>query len=164
MSLLVQGAGTTGAALQPDHERWGRRVRRLLRRLTSAEVLGFLVVGGVAYVVDVGTFNALRSVPPFATWDPIVAKVAAVGLAMVVTYLGNAFGTWRGRGRTTPTRLAAFVTVNLLGLGVSVVCLWLSHDLFGWTSRLADNISANGVGLVLGTGLRFWCYRRFVFR
>ncbi|MGZ4722528.1 MAG: GtrA family protein, partial [Oryzihumus sp.] len=30
-------------------------------------------------------------------------------------------------------------------------------------SPLADNISANGVGLVLGTLFRFWAYRRFVF-
>ena len=30
-------------------------------------------------------------------------------------------------------------------------------------SPLADNVSANGVGLVLGTLFRFWAYRRFVF-
>lgn len=164
MSALLPEAGTVEPALDPAHVRWARRVRSSLRRLATAEVLGFLAVGGAGYAVDVGAFNGLRSVPPFDTWDPTLAKVAAVGLAMVATYLGNALVTWRGRGHTTLARLAGFVTVNLVGLGFSVVCLWFSHDLVGWTSRLVDNISANGVGLALGTGFRFWCYRRFVFR
>jgi hypothetical protein len=33
----------------------------------------------------------------------------------------------------------------------------------GWDSALADNISANVVGLALGTAFRFWSYRKFVF-
>ncbi len=31
-------------------------------------------------------------------------------------------------------------------------------------SQLADIISANVVGMALGTMFRFWSYRRFVFR
>jgi len=33
----------------------------------------------------------------------------------------------------------------------------------GFTSALADNISANVVGLGLGTLFRFWSYRKWVF-
>ena len=40
----------------------------------------------------------------------------------------------------------------------------VSHDVLGYTSRLADNISANVVGLALGAVFRFWTYRKFVFR
>ena len=43
------------------------------------------------------------------------------------------------------------------------VTLVLSHDVLGLTSRLADNTSANVVGLALGTVFRFVTYRRFVF-
>ena len=39
----------------------------------------------------------------------------------------------------------------------------MSHYVLDLRSPLADNISANGVGLVLGTLFRFWAYRRFVF-
>ena len=53
---------------------------------------------------------------------------------------------------------------NLIGLGLSVATLVISHDLLGLTSRLADNISANVVGLALGTVFRYWSYRAFVFR
>ena len=31
------------------------------------------------------------------------------------------------------------------------------------TSRLSDNIAANVIGLALGTALRHWSYKRFVF-
>jgi hypothetical protein len=44
-----------------------------------------------------------------------------------------------------------------------VGCLWISHYLLGLDSALADNISANVIGLGLGTLFRFWSYRRWVF-
>jgi putative flippase GtrA len=53
--------------------------------------------------------------------------------------------------------------LNGVGLLISVGCLWFSHYALGLTSPLADNISANVVGLALGTMFRFWSYRRWVF-
>ena len=96
--------------------------------------------------------------------DPSVAKSLAVALAMVVTYIGNRAVTWRGQSSSGRHReVALFVLFNVIGLGFSVLTLAVSHDLLGLTSRLADNISANVVGLALGTAFRFWSYRRFVF-
>ena len=46
---------------------------------------------------------------------------------------------------------------------IALTCLATSHYLLGLTSTLADNLSANGVGLALGTAFRFWAYPRFVF-
>lgn len=135
----------------------------LLRRLLTREVLTFLVVGGSGYVVDVVAFNELLVLPPFRSWDPSVARVLAVGVAMVVTFAGNAALTWSGR-RWGRREVAWFVLLNVVGLGFSVVCLLVSHDLLHLTSRLADNVSANGVGLLLGTVFRFWTYRLLVFR
>lgn len=133
------------------------------RRLTP-EVVSFLTVGGVGYVVDVSAFNWFRSAPVLGALDPSVAKSLAVVLAMVVTYVGNRAFTWRGEGSNDRRReVALFVLFNVIGLGFSVLTLAVSHDLLGLTSRLADNISANVVGLALGTAFRFWSYRRFVF-
>ncbi|MEH3033075.1 MAG: GtrA family protein [Aeromicrobium erythreum] len=135
----------------------------LLRRLLTREVLTFLAVGGAGYVVDVVTFTELLGTRPFSGWDPNVARLVAVAVAMVVTFVGNAALTWRGRawGRR---EVAWFVLLNLVGLGFSSVCLTVSHDLLGLTSRLADNLSANVVGLALGTVFRFLTYRLLVFR
>jgi putative flippase GtrA len=134
-------------------------------RIPSREVLTFLAVGGAGYVVDVLAFNWLRDQPTLTGQDPIVAKVLAVAVAMVVTYFGNRLVTWRDRATTTGRgrEVALFVVFNLVGLGVSVATLAISHDVLGLTSRLADNLSANVLGLALGTGFRYWSYRRFVF-
>jgi dolichol-phosphate mannosyltransferase len=130
-----------------------------------AEVLTFLAVGGVGYVVDVLAFNVLRSMQPFASDDPAVARTLAVMVAMVVTYVGNRSFTWRDAPDNARHReVGLFVLFNVIGFGFSVVTLVISHDVLGLTSRLADNISANVVGMALGTAFRFWTYRRFVFR
>jgi putative flippase GtrA len=140
------------------------RSEQLLAKLTSPEVATFLAVGATGYVVDVSAFNVLRSQPFLSTADPSYARIVAVALAMVVTYFGNRLFTWRDRQSGDRRReIGLFVVFNLIGLGLSVATLVLSHDLLGLTSRLADNISANVVGLALGTLFRYWSYQRFVF-
>lgn len=139
-------------------------VDRLIRRLTTPEVLAFLMVGGAGYVVDVLAFNYLRSLPTLAVMDPSVAKVMAVAAAMVVTYVGNQTLTWRGAaGPGRRQQVALFVVFNVIGLGFSIATLVISHDLLGLTSRLADNISANVIGLALGTAFRYLTYKKYVF-
>lgn len=138
---------------------------RLLAKLTSPEVVTFLTVGGVGYVVDVVSFNLLRSQNFLSTADPSYARIVAVALAMVVTYLGNSLFTWRGQASGDRRReIGLFIVFNIIGLGLSVATLVISHDLLGLTSRLADNVSANVIGLALGTLFRYWSYKKFVFR
>lgn len=140
------------------------RLRELIDTLLTRQVRTFLAVGGTGYVVDVAAFNLLRSVRPFAALDPSVARTLAVALAMCVTYLGNRTLTWRDHSSGNRHReVGLFVLFNIVGFGFSVLTLILSHDVLGLTSRLADNISANVVGLALGTIFRFLTYKRFVF-
>ncbi|MCW2845266.1 MAG: hypothetical protein JWN22_3182 [Nocardioides sp.] len=148
-------------------------LREAVRRRVPPDLLSFLAVGGAGYVVDVAAFNVLRSVAPFATADPTIARCLAVMAAMVVTYLGNRTLTWGARDADPPEtfgrvsarhrEIALFVLFNIIGLGFSVVCLLVSHDLLGLTSRWSDNISANVVGLALGTVFRYLTYRHVVF-
>ncbi len=137
-----------------------------LRRLTH-EVASFGIVGGLGYIVDVGTFNLLRYAgnPGVLHDKPLTAKVISVTLATVVTYLGNRFWTWRHRRHGSGARQwGLFVLLNLIGMGIALACLAVSHYVLDLTSPLADNVSANVVGLVLGTAFRFWSYRTYVFR
>jgi dolichol-phosphate mannosyltransferase len=130
-----------------------------------AEVFMFLAVGGVGYVVDVVGFNVFRSVEPFKALDPAYARTLAVVLAILVNYVGNRAWTWRDVASDDRRReLTLFFVFSLIGFGFSLVTLVISHDVLGYTSRLADNISANVVGLALGAAFRFWAYKRFVFR
>jgi dolichol-phosphate mannosyltransferase len=141
----------------------GWRVGEL--RAQHRELPLFLAVGGAGYVVDVLAFNLLRG--SSLTPDPVLARTLAVLPAMVVTYLGNRLVTWRGRSARDRDevwrQLCLFTVLNLIGFGFSAVTLAISHHLLGLTSRLADNISANVVGLALGTAFRYATYRRFVF-
>ncbi len=141
---------------------WLQETGRTLLR----EIAKFGVVGLIALVVDVGLFNILRYAGgegPF--YDrPLTAKAISVIAATTVAYFGNRYWTFRHRGRTGMGReYFLFFLLNGIGMLIALSCLWFSHYALGLTSPLADNISANVVGLALGTIFRFWSYRRWVF-
>lgn len=130
------------------------------------EMLKFGVVGAVAFVVDIGVFNMLRFGFAEGTpaGQPLRAKIISVTLATLTAWLGNRYWTFRHRRqRQAHHELMLFIAFNLAGMAIALACLTVSHYVMDLRSPLADNISANGVGLVLGTLFRFWAYRRFVF-
>jgi putative flippase GtrA len=148
-----------------DHPSLLGRLREAIDVLIR-EMVKFGVVGAVALVVDVGVFNALRySGGHGPLYDkPLSAKVISVALATLTAWAGNRYWTFRHRRRTAMHHeLALFVLFNVVGMGIALACLGISHYVLDLRSPLADNISANGVGLALGTLFRFWAYRRFVF-
>lgn len=123
-------------------------------------------MGLAGYVTDVVVFNLLRYAgdPGVLEHKPVTAKILSVAVAMIVTYVGNRQWTWRGRStRSVHREVVLFVVMNGIGMLIAVGCLAFSHYVLGLDSALADNISANVVGLGLGTLFRFWAYRRFVF-
>jgi putative flippase GtrA len=137
----------------------------------ASEVGKFLAVGGVGVVVDVGVFNLLRFSWGLGDGEgvlydkPLTAKVISVVLATLVTYTGNRSWTWRHRQRRGYLReYVLFFVLNGIAMAIAVGTLAISHYVLGLTSALADNISANVVGLALGTTFRFFAYRRWVFR
>ena len=132
-----------------------------------AYALKFGVVGLGGYAIDVAVFNILRfGGVAEGHWigSPVGAKVVSVTLATIATWFGNRYWTFRDRRRANYwLELAEFSLVALVGMGISVACLYVSHYVLGLQSPLADNISANVVGLVLATTFRFLMYRFWVF-
>jgi putative flippase GtrA len=127
------------------------------------EIAKFGIVGSLAFVIDVGLFNLLLYFGPLEG-KPLTAKVVSVAAATTFAYFGNRYWTFRHRGRTNMGReYVLFFLLNGVAMLIAVGCLWVSHYLLGLDSALADNISANVVGLVLGTLFRFWSYRKWVF-
>lgn len=147
--------------VQPRTGRLHAQVERLVH-----EIAKFGVVGVIAFIVDIGLFNLLRGLSlggPLAD-KPLTAKIISVTVATTFAYFGNRYWTFRHRARTSMRReYVLFFVLNGVGLLISVACLWFSHYALGFTSLLADNISANFVGLGLGTLFRFWSYRKWVF-
>lgn len=146
------------------------RLAELIRFLWNTLIgyaLKFGVVGLIGYGIDVGIFNALRL--GFLGDDhffhgPIGAKIASVTIATLATWFGNRYWTFRDHRRANYLlELFEFAVVAVGGLGVALVCLWVSHYVLGFQTLLADNISTNVVGLFLGTAFRFLLYRFWVY-
>jgi putative flippase GtrA len=143
------------------------RFRALLRQIGK-----FGAVGLVGLVVDVAVFNLLRATvfsPELVLAGPLYAKIVSTTLAIVTNWLGNRYWTFSGNrpaGNATSRTVregAEFFLVSLLGMGIGLACLWVSHYVLGFTSVLADNVSSNVIGLGLGAAFRFTLYRFWVF-
>ena len=128
--------------------------------------LKFGIVGLVGVGVDVGIFNVLRlGEGDDALWvnGAIGAKVVSTSVAIITNWLGNRYWTFRReRHKHIVREFLEFVVASLVGMSVTLICLWFSHYVLGLTTLLEDNISANIVGLVLGTLARFALYRFWV--
>lgn len=128
----------------------------------------FLAIGGVAFLVDALTYNALvfwvtGHGPLFD--QPIWAKIIAIVVASVVTYIGNRYWTFSDRHLPHSwSRYALFVIFNLVAIGLQLGCLAFSRYVLGLDSVLADNISGTFIGQALATVFRYLTYDRFVFR
>ena len=136
-------------------------LRRLVERVRTlvSELAKFGLVGMLSLAVDLVVFNTLLHL----TDKPLTSKVVSTVVAATNAFFLNRHWSFRHRERTGLRReYTLFAVLNVVGLLISLLCLAVSHYVLGFESRLADNIAANGVGLVLGTTFRFWSYRRFV--
>jgi putative flippase GtrA len=142
----------------------GRTVLSALQPLLG-EMLRFVSVGMLAVLVDVGGFNLIRATGGeelFAT--PLWAKVWSTSAATLLAWAGHHWWTFRQRRRTdAPREFATFLLVYGASALIALGCLACSHYVLQWRSNVADNISGNIVGLVLGTVFRYWACRRWVF-
>lgn len=141
------------------------RCIQIFRRLLP-ELSKFGIVGVIGLLVDVGGFNALR----FAGGEgvlyhhPVTAKLVSSALATVVSWVGHRYWTFSDSRRTAVHReLIVFIVMCTIGTAIATGCLAISHYALGLDSRLADNVSANVIGLILGTAFRFWAYHTYVF-
>jgi putative flippase GtrA len=137
-------------------------------RKLIAQFAKFGVVGGLGVLVNLAVFNLLL----FTVFDakrihegPLLANIVATIVAIVFNWAGNRYWAFREhRGKQVLREGVEFGVVSLGGLLIGLGCLWVSHYLLGFDSKLADNIASNVVGLALGTVFRFALYRLWVFR
>jgi putative flippase GtrA len=130
----------------------------LVRQLTK-----FALVGGVGFVVDTVSFTLLRLTPAFAS-SPLKAGIISTVLAIAANWIGNRYWTFGPhRSSRGVAEALEFLAVSILGMLVALGCLAISHYLLGFDTVLADNISKNVVGLVLGSIIRFALYRYWVY-
>ncbi len=144
-----------------------RMTLRQRSRGIVAQLVKFALVGGVGFVIDFGVFNLLCLTvlaPAQVHEGPIVAKLISTTLAIAANWIGNRYWTFGPHRRNDSAKEALeFLVVSLAGMGVGLLCLWVSRYVLGFTTLLADNISSNVIGLILGSLLRFALYRHWVY-
>ena len=141
----------------------GHRWQRFL-----SEGAKFLTVGGVATAVSFVIFNGLvhgyfGGYGPMHG-DPLVAFVIANTVGMLVSYRGSRSWAFRDRAAVgVAGGRVSFFVINIVSMVIPLGCLSFTRYVLGLTDPVADNVSANVVGLGLGTLARFWAIQRFIF-
>jgi putative flippase GtrA len=141
-------------------------VRKRFKKLLP-EASKYSTVGAMGYVVDVSLFNLFSVVGKtvFEVDQPFGAKIAATAIAVFFTYVLNSRWTFKHRnGRPESlSRIVRYALVNVVGLSITILALFVSRNILGFDSLLADNISANVVGVGLAMIFRFFANRKWVF-
>lgn len=126
------------------------------------EVGTFGLIGLLNAVADILLFTFLHA---GAGVGPLSAKVVSGLITIAASYYANRRWTWPHRPGEAQQRrqLMQFAAICGAGLLLAEACLGLSHYVLELHSLLADNLSANVIGLGLGTAWRFYASRRWVF-
>jgi putative flippase GtrA len=141
--------------LLPDLRRRAGGTWHLLLKELSA----FGTVGAACFVLDVGLFQLLYT----SGTGAVTAKLVATVVSTTAAYVGHRFWSFAHRERTGYRReYVSFVLVNgvTLLLGLALVA-FVRHPL-GQESALVLQ-TANVASIGLGTAIRWFAYRRWVF-
>jgi putative flippase GtrA len=134
------------------------------------ELIKFGIVGASTFFIDTAIFYTLKLT--VLAPKPVTAKVIAVLVATVVSYVLNREWSFRTRGGRERHHEA---TLYFLFSGISVALyaapLWISryalHLQEPFTSRLVEEIAdftaGQIIGLLVGMAFRWWAFRRWVF-
>jgi putative flippase GtrA len=134
------------------------------------ELVKFAFVGGTTWVIDTVVFLLLKST--VLAEKPLTAKIIAVLVATIVSYVLNREWSFRTRGgRERHHEAALFFIVSGVGVVVYSAPLAISRYVFHLavpevsllTQEVADFVSGQIVGVLLGMAFRWWAFRRFVF-
>jgi putative flippase GtrA len=140
----------------------GSLTRRLSStwRLLAKELSAFGIVGICCFFLDIGLFQLLYG---GLAVGAILAKFLSTVVSMTVAYFAHRYWSFSHRARTGLRReYLLFAVVNgltlLLGLAVVAFVRYPLHQEHALVLQ-----AANVASIVLGTAIRYLCYRRWVF-
>ena len=134
------------------------------------ELLKFAMVGGTTWMIDTIVFLVLKTT--VLQPKPITAKIIAVLVATIVSYVLNREWSFRTRGgRERHHEAALFFVISGVGVAVYSAPLAISRYVFDlavpnvslFTQEMADFVSGQVLGVLAGMAFRWWAFRKFVF-
>ena len=143
-------------------------MRELLKK--HRELLRFAVVGGISFVITMSVnyglkFTVLRT-------HPVTALIVGVLIATIFSYVANREWSFRTRGgRERHHEALLFFIISGIGVAVYSAPLAISRYVLDlkmpgvslFTQEMADFVSGQIVGTLVGMAFRWWAFRRFVF-
>ncbi|MCE6999373.1 GtrA family protein [Saccharothrix sp. S26] len=138
--------------------------------LKHRELLKFAVVGGTCFVIDTVIFFVLKTT--VLSPKPVTAKIVATLVATIVSYVLNREWSFKTRGgRERHHEAALFFLINGIGIALNSMPLWVSRYLLHFQEphvtrlgeEVADFISAQIIGTLIGMAFRWWGYKKWVF-
>jgi putative flippase GtrA len=134
------------------------------------ELVKFALVGGTTWVIDTAVFLVLKST--VLEPKPLTAKIIAVLMATIVSYVLNREWSFRTRGgRERHHEAALFFLISGVGVAVYSAPLAVSRYVLDLqvpavsllSQNVADFVSGQIIGVIAGMAFRWWAFRRFVF-
>jgi len=127
-------------------------------RYARKEAIGFVVVGVINLVVEIGVFNALR-VPI----GPVSAKVIATVVGSVSAFLMNKYWTFSHRPDSgLQKEFGVFAVAALIAIVINAAVVGFARYGLDVRGGFGLNI-ANLAGIGLATVFRFVSYKYWVF-
>ncbi|WP_224392076.1 GtrA family protein [Pseudonocardia sp. ICBG1293] len=139
------------------------------KAIKHRELIKFLMVGGSTWVIDTVVFLVLKAT--VLADKPVTAKVIAVLVATMVSYVLNREWSFRTRGgRERHHEALLFFVISGIGVAVYSAPLWVSRYVFELqvpfvtlvAQESADFVAGQIVGTLVGMAFRWWAFRRFV--
>ncbi len=121
-------------------------------------------------MIDTAVFLRLKST--VLETKPLTAKIIAVLVATIVSYVLNREWSFRTRGgRERHHEALLFFLISGIGVAVYTAPLAVSRyvldlqvpDVSLFPQELADFVSGQIIGTLVGMAFRWWAFRRFVF-
>lgn len=139
----------------------GARIVDFVRSLWR-ELAKFGVIGVINIIIDLGLYNLLIDGP--MPTKVTAAKIVSGSVATLFAWVGNRYWTFRNRrNRPVHHEVVLFFGVNGIALVVSVLWVAFAHYVLDLDGKFWLNFNAM-FGIGLGTIIRFWAYKQFVFR
>lgn len=124
----------------------------------SRQLLRFLLVGGVGFVVD---GSALLLLVHVGDVSPIFARIPSFLIAVTVTWWLHRNFTFKGVRQTAPSvrEWLLFIAANALGNGLNLCLYWLLVWKFGWAP-----LAALACASIVAAAINYQVSAQWVFR
>ena len=131
-----------------------------------AQMLRFVLVGGLNTVVDLLVLNALLWLLPTSSASMLLAyNVLAYNAGAINSFLLNKYWTFGQMRSTTRRELARFALTTLCGIAWSTAILWLASSVLHpllvnptlWANA-SKVLAIGGTALISYLGMRLWVF------